>query len=435
LKKINRLVALLSVLLVVVFALGACDNATATTPTAATAVATSPAATSTPPVATPLATSLAATSVATTAATVAKPAATPTSVAQVATNTLTTADAPNTPVTGCGMGTIAGLQVDKAKLGKELNVYHWSDYIDPELLKEFERCYGVHVTLDTYTSNEELLTKIQGGVTGYDVAVPSDYMVGKMAGLNFLAEINLNNVPNVAGIDKRFRSRDFDPQNKYSLAYTWGTTGIAYDSSKVSPAPDSWNILFDPTYKGKIGLLDDSRETIGAALKLLGYSYNSVDKAQLNQAREKLIAQKPLIKAYDGTNLQNMSTGDIDIAQMYVGDALRVAQTRPTVKYFIPKEGSTIWQDNLVILKTAPHKYAAEVFLNFMLDPEISARNSNYIQYADPIPAAIPMIDKSLTSNKSLYPDQSVLDKQEAIKDLGDNTELYERIYTEVKNQ
>ncbi len=424
-KKINRLAALLSVLLVVAFTLGACDNATATTPTTATPLATSLAATTTPTTATPLATSLAATSVATTAATAAAAAATPTSVAQVA----------NTPVAGCGMGTIAGLQVDKAKLGKELNVYHWSDYIDPELLKEFERCYGVRVTLDTYASNEELLTKIQGGVTGYDVAVPSDYMVGKMAGLNFLAEIDLNNVPNVAGIDKRFRSRDFDPQNKYSVAYTWGTTGIAYDSSKVITAPDSWNILFDPTYKGKIGLLDDSRETIGAALKLLGYSYNSVDKTQLNQAREKLIAQKPLIKAYDGTNLQNMSTGDIDIAQMYVGDALRVAQTRPTVKYFIPKEGSTIWQDNMVILKTAPHKYAAEVFLNFMLDPEISARNSNYIQYADPIPAAIPMVDKALTSNKSLYPDQSVLDKQEAIKDLGDNTELYERIYTEVKNQ
>ncbi len=332
------------------------------------------------------------------------------------------------------MPTPPPLVVDKSKMSNTLYIYNWGDYLDQDLVKQFTAQYGVQVQQDSYGSNEEMIQKLVAGGGGYDIVVPSDYAVAQMVKKGLLDTIDFSVIPNYANVGEAYMHTYFDPNDQYSIPYFWGTTGIAYDSAHISSAPDSWAVMFDPKYKGEIAMLDDEREVPGAALKLLGYSLNTTDTNQLKAAEQKLIDQKPLVKAYDATNLDNMKKGEVWLAQMYVGDAQRAQAERPTIKYIIPKEGATLWQDNISIPKGAPHKYTAEVFINFMLDAKNAAANANNIQYPTPDQAALAYITPTDLSNPILYPPADIIAKLERIQDLGDQTQLYTRLYEEVKN-
>ena len=209
---------------------------------------------------------------------------------------------------------------------KQLNIFAWAGYVSDDIREGFEKEYGVNVLIDTYASNEDLLAKLLAGATGYDIIMPSDYMVSILIKQNLLAELNRDNIPNFQNISPLFLGKYFDAENQYSIPYTFGTAGIAYDSAVVSPAPDSWTVLWDAQYKNQFSMLDDQRETIGAALKLLGYSLNTTDPKEIKAAKEKLIAQKPLVKQYKSEAEELLIAGDVVMAHCWSGDAFRATE-------------------------------------------------------------------------------------------------------------
>ena len=453
-KKFGRLTVMLSMLLTVTLTLSACGGSSPTStpvsPTATSAAAITPTSAA---MASPTAmTVMTPTAMMPTTSTVmpamtmtmtSMPVMTPTaSMMMTGTQMMSTPGMSGTQTTSgttsmalTPMPTPPPLVVDKSKMSNTLYIYNWGDYLDQDLVKQFTAQYGVQVQQDSYGSNEEMIQKLVAGGGGYDIVVPSDYAVAQMVKKGLLDTIDFSVIPNYANIGAAYEHTYFDPNDQYSIPYFWGTTGIAYDSAHVSPAPDSWSVMFDPKYSGEIAMLDDEREVPGAALKLLGYSLNTTDTNQLKQAEQKLVAQKPLVKAYDATNLDNMKKGEVWLAQMYVGDAQRAIAERPSIKYIIPKEGATLWQDNISIPKGAPHKYTAEVFINFLLDAKNAAANANSIEYPTPDLAALPYINPTDLNNPILYPPANILGKLERIQDLGDQTQLYTRLYEQVKNQ
>lgn len=325
---------------------------------------------------------------------------------------------------------------EKSKLSKELNVYNWSYYIGETTIQDFEKEFGIKVNYDNYSSNEELLAKLQAGVKGYDVIFPSDYMVEIMKIQNLLAPIDFSNIPNFKNIMKRFKNLPFDLENKYSIPYQWGTTGIGVNTAKVEENVNSWNILWNTKYRGRITILDDMRFGLVPALKKLGYSINTINPDELKQVKELMITQKPLVKAYTSdTYIDLLKSGDSWIAYGYSGDIYQVAKDNPSVVYVIPKEGTNIWVDNMCIPKDAPHKYTAEVFINYILRPEVGAGISNYTWYSSPNEPAKEFIKKEIIHDPGIYPSKEVLDKCEFLKDVGEATRLYDRIWNEIKSE
>jgi spermidine/putrescine transport system substrate-binding protein len=339
-------------------------------------------------------------------------------------------------VVSCGPATGGGEQ----ELAKELHVYNWSEYIDPEIYADFEEEFGVKVIEDTYASNEDLLAKLQAGATGYDLIVPSDYMVTIMNELDLLAELNYDNLPNFTNIDERFKDPPYDPGNKYSVPYQWGTTGIGYNLDVFEEAPDSWAYLFDPAvasaYAGRMSMLNDSREALGAALKYLGYSVNSTNEQELEQAKQVLVQQKEWVAAYDSDGFEDLlAAGEVDIGHGWSGDYFTAATEAPQVWYVIPKEGGVLWTDNLAIPKTAPSQYTAEAFINYLMRPEVAAKVTNYTWYASPNKAAEEFISAEILEEPGIYPSAEVMDRLEFISDVGEATALYDRIWTEIKTE
>jgi len=336
----------------------------------------------------------------------------------------------------CGGGDKAGEQ----ELTEELHIYNWSEYIDPEIYADFEEEFGVKVIEDTFSSNEDLLAKLQAGATGYDLIVPSDYMVAIMIELDLLAELNYDNIPNFGNISDIFRDPPYDPGNKYSVPYQWGTTGIGYDLDVFEEAPDSWAYLFDPEmaapYAGQMSMLNDSRETIGAALKYLGYSINSTDEQELEEAKQLLIQQKAWVSTYDSDGFEDLlAAGETVIAHGWSGDFFAAAEEAEQVWYVIPSEGGVIWTDNLAIPKSAPSQYTAEAFINYLLRPEVGAKITNYTWYGSPNKASEEFIDPEILEEPAIYPPEEVMDKLEFIRDVGEATTLYDRIWTEIKSE
>jgi len=331
---------------------------------------------------------------------------------------------------------------DTSKLSKSVSFYNWGDYIDPDVLAQFKSECGVDVIYDTFSSNEDLLAKLQGGATGYDLIVPSDYMVAIMTQLNMLKPLDFANIPNMANINKGFLDQPFDPGNKYSLPYLWGVAGIGYDADKVTTPPTSLASLFDPEqakqYSGKISLLNDSRETIGAALKYLGYSVNSTDPDQLEKAKQVILAVKDDILTFDSdTFADNIISGETVLGHGWNGNFASAISDNPDrhLGFVIPKEGLTHYIDNLAIPVTAPNPYTAEVLINFLHDPENAAKISEATLYPTPNDAAIALLPDDLKNNPAAYPPADALVNSEYITDVGDATQIYERIWTEIKAQ
>jgi len=327
---------------------------------------------------------------------------------------------------------------DRSRLDAELFVYNWTEYLDPDIRAQFEAECGVKVTEVYYDSNEVLLATLQTGGANYDVIIPSDYMVQTLISENLLEPLDFNVVTHIDNYGATFTHRYFDPEQKYTVPYFWGTTGFVVDTDVVPNPQSSWKMLFEPTPEtcGKLSLLDDQRETIAVALLYLGYSVNDTDPAHLEEAKNLLIEQAECVKAYDSqTNDDLLVQGETAIAHMWVGDYLLASNPdnggRESIQYFIPEEGCVIFEDNLAVPVSAQHKYTAMVFINYLSEPEIAAQNAEYVGYGSPNAAALEFIDPELLANPSLYPSEELIQKMQWLEDVGPALELYDRIWTE----
>ena len=325
---------------------------------------------------------------------------------------------------------------DQSQLAEEIFLYNWSDYLDPAIKDQFQAECGVTVTETNYDSNETLLATLQAGGGEYDLVVPSDYMVQVLVSEGMLMELDYSVIPNIQHMDEVNLNTYFDPEQKYTVPYFWGTSGFAVDTSVVSDYTDSWSMLFDPNspYCGQISMLDDQRETLGAALMYLGYPINDTDPAHLEEAKNLLIEQSKCVKAYDSeTNGDLLVAGETALGHIWTGAYIVAKAEKESLEYVIPKEGCTIWQDNLAIPVDAPNAYTAMVFINYLSDPEIAAQNAEYVGYASPNTAAKEMIDPSMLS-ETIYPtDPEITSRLQWIEDVGDALELYDRVWTEFK--
>lgn len=335
---------------------------------------------------------------------------------------------------------ISGRCGDPSRLSSELNLYTWVEYIDPAIKDQFEEECGVRVVEDNYDSNETLLAKLQAGGANYDVIVPSDYMVQIMIGEGMLEPLDFNVITNIENFGEAFTHQYFDPEQKYTVPYFFGTSGFAVDTNVIPDPAASWSMVFEPSPEvcGKISMLDDERETIGAALMYLGYPINDTDPAHLEEAKQLLIEQSQCVKAYDSqTNDDLIVQGETVIGHMWTGDAILAGLPeyggREGIVYVIPQEGCTIWQDNLAVPVTAPQKYTAMVFINYLSDPEIAAQNAEFVGYGSPNVAAYEFIDPEILTNESIYPTEDTFQVLQWIEDVGDALELYDRIWTEFK--
>ncbi len=319
----------------------------------------------------------------------------------------------------------------------ELRIFNWSEYIPEEVLVEFERRYDVRIIYDTFEAPEAMIAKLQaGGVREYDLVVPPDYYVAEMARAGLIQPLDHDRIPNLKNLYPEFRDPDYDPGNRYSVPYQWGTTGLAYRASEVKQPVDSWGVFFDPAqYQGPFLLLDEMRETIGAALKYLGYSLNDTDPAHLEEAKRLLIDAKRRGLGFAGSveGRSRLLAGDAVVVHNYSGDIFQIQEEDDDIVYVIPQEGGTIWMDAVAMPTSAPHPDLAYAFLNFILEPEIAAAISNYTFYASPVKAAEPFLDPELLGNPAVYPAPGIRAKLEFIRDVGDALPLFDRIWTEVK--
>ncbi len=319
---------------------------------------------------------------------------------------------------------------------KQLNLYIWSAYVSDETLAKFEKDTGIRVRYDTYDSNEALLEKMQSGVADYDVIAPSDYMVRTMRHENLLEKIDLNRLPNFKNIAHKFQNMNYDPNNQHSIPFLWGTTGIGYNKTKIKEPVDSWSILWNPKYKDRILMLDDLRETFGTALKWKGHSINTKEPAELEEAKNLLILQKPLVKMYSSSNFDEiLLSGDVWLAHGWSGQLAKAADQNKNLAYIVPKEGSTLWVDNLAIPLSAKHKDEAYDFLNYFLDAAVAAEVTNYSGYASPNEAAKPFIKPEILNDPARYPGEDVLAKCELLMNLGETSKTLDRMWTEVKSR
>ena len=337
---------------------------------------------------------------------------------------------PNTSATG------GGGDGDSGPEEKKLALYNWSDYVAKSTIPSFEKATGIQVTQDFYGSNEDLLGKLQAGATGYDVIVPSDYMVGVMIKSDVIQKLDKSKIPNVKNVGEDFMGLPYDPNNEYSLPYQWGTTGILYNKKEVGKLDGTWNPMWDRQFEGKMAMLNDSRETLGAALYKLGYSVNSKDEGQLAEVEAELKQQNPLLRGYFiSTEVRPLVlNGDILLGHVYSGDAFLAMVQNEDLDYIIPRPQATRWTDNMCIPNGAPHPDNAHKFINHILDAEVGAKLTNYTYYNTPNEAALPKIDPALKNLPGYTLTPAIFERCEVIEDVGETTREYERIFTEVKS-
>jgi spermidine/putrescine transport system substrate-binding protein len=317
---------------------------------------------------------------------------------------------------------------------KALNFYNWDTYIGATTIDTFTEKTGIAVQSDFFANNEELLAKLKQGNPGYDVIVPSDYMVGTMITLGILDELNASQIPNLKNIDPAMNNPAYDPGMKHSVPYMFGTVGIGYRKSKVE-TPTSWkDVLDSDKYSGRIALLADQRVVLGVTLKYLGYSMNTTNPEEINKARDLLIKQKKHLKAFAPDEGQNMlAAGDVDIVMEWNGDILQVAAEDEDLAYVVPNEGTNVFVDNLCIPKDAPHPMNAHALIDHINDPAVNAEICNTINYATANIEARKLLPPETLSNPAIYPASDIVAKSEQILDIGDATTLYDEAWTQVQ--
>jgi spermidine/putrescine transport system substrate-binding protein len=316
----------------------------------------------------------------------------------------------------------------------ELNIFNWDTFIDPQILTDFEQKFGVKINYTTYDSNEELLQILQAGSVDYDLIVPSDYMTAILRSQGRLAALDKDNIPNARNIDPALLNTRFDPGSRYCMPYQWGTMGIGYNRQATGKDIRGWKDFFDPAYAGRVALLDDGRAVLGVILIYLGYSPNTTNLVEIQAARDFLLAHKHHIKAYaPDTGQDLLDAGEVDLVFESSGDIFQLQAENPDVQYIIPEEGSLIGIDFICILASAPHQELAEAFINYLLEPEVGAQLSNYVQFASPNQAALPFIAEADRSNPNLYPSTEMMRRLFYTTDLGAHAnQVYNDIWAEI---
>ena len=356
-------------------------------------------------------------------------------------------------LSGCGASGNAGASgTDSAASGSadggELYVYNWGEYIDEDVISQFEEETGITVVYDLFETNEEMYPVIEAGAVNYDVVCPSDYMIQKMRENDLLAELNFDKIPNIDQIDPAYMemSQAFDPENKYSVPYCWGTVGILYNTRLLDelgvPAPTKWADLWDERLSGEILMQDSVRDAFMVALKKDGCSMNSDNKDELQQAKQDLIDQKPLVQAYVIDQVRDkIIGGEAAVGVIYSGEMLYIQDEVANLgldydlEYVIPEEGTNLWLDSWVIPKNAKNKENAEKWIDFMCRPDIAQKNFEYITYPTPNKGAFELLDEEMQNNKAVFPDIDSLENSEVYEYLGDDTDaIYNELWKEVKS-
>lgn len=301
----------------------------------------------------------------------------------------------------------------------ELYIYNWTDYIGEDVIPSFEDKYGVKVTYDFFANTDEAYAKLGDDGGGYDLSFPISVDIPSFVARNALRPLDKALLPNIVNLGAEWSDPGYDPNNTHSVPYMWWTTGIAYDSTKVTDSPTSSTALWDPRYDKHISMLDDWAEVFGVALIQLGYSANTQDTAQLDEALALLQQQKPLVRVYSTDTIGTMSSGDVWIGHIWGADTFAIQEENENVVYYIPEEGGIKGSDTMAIFSGAPHPIAAHLFINHMLDAQVSASNTNFIYYMGPNAAAREFIDPAILEDPALNPDQAIVSKLEEILDLG----------------
>lgn len=327
-------------------------------------------------------------------------------------------------------------EADKPFAGTTLNIFNWDEYIDEQVLEIFTERTGIEIHYDIFTQNEDMYAKLEAGADYYDVIFPSEYMIERLIKEDRLEELDLGNIPNLDNVIDDLRDPSYDPGNAHSVPYMWGTLGILYNTDMVSEPITSWRSLFDPQYKGQIFMMNSLRDTIGLGLKMLGYSMNTRDEAQLREACDILVQQKRdglVAGNFVDETKDKMVQGEAALAVIYSGDALYAMDKADNLAYVVPDEGSNIWVDGMCVLKGSKNKAAAECFINFMCDPEIAQMNMDYIYYSSPIRQVVENLDEEQAANGALNPPKEVVDRCEYYNDISDCMDLYEGIWMEIR--
>ena len=310
-----------------------------------------------------------------------------------------------------------------------INVYNWGQYIADgtddslDVIEAFEEAYpNIKVNYMTFDSNESMYTKLKAGGSSFDIIIPSDYMIDKLIQEDMLEELDFSNIPNYATIDEGFKNLAYDPENRYSVPYTWGTVGIIYNTNYVDPADvTGWEVFWNEKYSGKILMFDNPRDAFAIAQLELGYDLNTEDSVALGLAAQLLRDQKPLVQAYVMDQIfDKMERAEAWIAPYYAGDYLTMVEENPDLAFYFPEEGYNLFVDAICIPKGAEHKKEAETFINFLISPEICAQNLEYLGYSAPSTAAKELMDPEMAENPVAYPSGEVLARGAAFRALSE---------------
>lgn len=331
--------------------------------------------------------------------------------------------------------------------GISINVYNWGEYISTgadegtlDVNGEFEKLTGIKVNYTNYATNEELYAKLKGGGTTYDVIIPSDYMISKMIKEELIQPLNMDNIPNFRYIMDNYRNLAYDPENAYSVPYTWGTVGIIYNAEQIDIPKEEidWDILWDEKYKDQILMFDNPRDAFAVSELLLGYSLNTENPSELKAAAEKLKEQKDVVQAYVMDEVfDKMAAGEALLAPYYAGDALTILEDNEDLDFVVPKSGTNLFVDAMCIPSSAKQKEAAEMYINFMCEPDIAFANIDYICYSTPHSGAYEMLDDEVRESHVSYPDsQFIADKTTVFVNLSDEAnDLMKDLWTEMKSE
>ncbi len=325
-----------------------------------------------------------------------------------------------------------------AQAENRLNLYIWSEYIDPKIISQFEKKFHCKVTTDLYEDNESMMAKLAaGGDSLYDIIVPSDFIIPALIKRNLIQKLPHDQISNLKNLDPLFSDKSFDPGNAYTVPYQVGTVGIYLRKQPGQKIDQSWALLFDPSKQnGSFVLMDAMRETIGSALRYLGYSLNETDPEKLKQAAKVLYSSKERSLGFDGGvgGRNKVLSGNADMAMVYSGDGVRGMTEDPDTYFFVPREGAEVSIDNLAIPAKAPNFKMALTFINYILEAEIGAQLSNFNQYTSPNLASRAKINPDDLNNPAIYPSEEIMKKLEEVKDIGNSTRLYDEIWSQVKN-
>ena len=331
--------------------------------------------------------------------------------------------------TGGGAGSVPD------QLESELSIYNWADYVHPKTYPEFEKEFDVKITEDNYPSNEDALAKLQAGAQGYDLVAPTGYMVEIMIAEGVLEEIDHSKVPNLELLDPQFADPPFDPGNRYSIPKDFGTTGYGVRTDLVDDEMTSWEDFFSlaSKYSGRYTVLDSSPEVVGAALKMLGYSYNTTDPKEISEATAELLKFKPHVRKITSSMRELMISGEAWISLTWNGEIGYVALDAKDARYVVPEEGTEIWTDNWSIVSGAPHPAAAHAYLNYSLDPEVQAQDTSYHYYGGVVEGEEEFLPKAIANDPSVYPPEEVIAKMEFAQANPDWLRLRNEAWTKFK--